>query len=51
MENYKRICVLTLFVLGSCIALSQQKVDITLNDVGRIYEGIGALSAGASSRL
>jgi len=37
--------------MGSLIALSQQMVEINPNDAGRIYEGIGALSAGASTRL
>ena len=51
MINYKRISVLFLFILGSFIALSQQRFEIDLNDHGRTYEGIGALSAGASTRL
>lgn len=51
MKNYKRISVLFFFILGSFIALSQQRIEIALNDNGRIYEGIGALSAGASTRL
>ena len=51
MRNYKRISVLSLSILCSFIASSQQRFEISLNDVGRIYEGIGALSAGASSRL
>jgi galactosylceramidase len=49
--SHKRICVLSLFIFGTLIAFSQQKIEINLNYTGRIYEGIGALSAGASSKL
>jgi hypothetical protein len=47
----KRICVLPLFLLGSLIAFSQQSIKIDLSGKGKVYEGIGALSAGASSKL
>ena len=48
---HKRICVLSIFIFAALIAFPQQKIEINLNGTGRIYEGIGALSAGASSKL
>lgn len=55
VEKSKRIFfkngIAGLLIMASLIASSQQKVIITFDGSGRTYEGIGALSAGASSRL
>jgi len=47
----KKFLVLLLLLCLYANVLSQLKVDIRDDGSGRIYEGIGALSAGASSKL
>ncbi len=48
----KTICIFALLTLG-LIQLSAQKVTVRVNGAssGRVFEGVGAVSAGASSRL
>jgi galactosylceramidase len=48
--SVKILCILTLF-LFSITGISQQTIHVDISHSGRTFEGIGALSAGASSRL
>jgi hypothetical protein len=45
------LLVFCLFISATNGTVKRQTVNIDLNGSGRIYEGIGALSAGASSKL
>ncbi|GHU61150.1 galactosylceramidase [Bacteroidia bacterium] len=47
----KKIIVIFCCLLNGFCCFSQQLVNIDLSKKGRTYEGLGALSAGASSRL
>jgi hypothetical protein len=47
----KITCLTITFLMICLVAEAQQQIFIDNNSKGRIYEGIGALSAGASTRL
>lgn len=49
MKKFEMIFLMSF--LFSISLLAQKKIELSLNTLGRKYEGIGALSAGASSRL
>ncbi|GAP71912.1 galactocerebrosidase [Candidatus Symbiothrix dinenymphae] len=51
MNKNKKMSVIFCCLLNGFFCLSQQLVSIDLSNKGRTYEGLGALSAGASSRL
>ncbi|MDR3244976.1 MAG: hypothetical protein LBT50_00920 [Prevotellaceae bacterium] len=46
----KMMCI-SFFIVSVAFCSAQQSITIDLSKKGRIYEGLGALSAGASSRL
>ena len=47
----KLLLILAILISSGYFIKAQQKITIDKMDVGRIFEGIGALSAGASTRL